>query len=251
MLLSRPVRTRSTHFSLRKLTQRPPLCSRTSEVAAAVLMSLFFEFKTTLDQTRAAAEEFVEQSAWSAGDSPILAVAYGSGEVKFFNEEGTETLKAFSRTGSGAASRPTCLTWHPVFPLLTIGYDDGILVVWTPQDGLLRENKTHKNRLNVVSWSPRGTRLVTADAKGLVCVWSPKPDGSLMLLNKYNKGVNVTLCKFSKFNLSAQAPARGKGSRCPPFFLGGDKGEVMFADDLGHCSVIQKMNAGSSRFSLF
>ena len=103
-------------------------------------------------------------------------------------------------------------------------------MIWTPSKGVIKEIETHKGAISVTSWSPDGNRLITADKKGGICVWSPKHDGSLILLCKYQQQVPSNYSVFS-----VQEGAKGK--KQPYFFLGSEKGggKIFFADDKGNC----------------
>eukprot|EP00466_Bigelowiella_natans_P008715 jgi/Bigna1/147590/aug1.222_g22298 len=191
-------------------------------------MSLFFEYPV---EAKSAKQHYVFQSQWSSGESPVLAVAYSNGTVRFSNEEGEQIIEPYDRKVPCS-----CLAWHPQLPLLAIGYEDGALVVWTPRAGVLRVHQsTHKKRVTIAVWSPVGSRLVSADLGGTIAVWAPKPDGSLMLMCKHSKRVALSHCVFSV----------GVGGRsCPPFFLGSESGELFIADDQGHCSHVLTVDGG-------
>ena len=66
----------------------------------------------------------------------------------------------------------TYLKWHPVFPALAVGWEDGAVTLWNEDDRLSREEKVlHKSNITNITFSSDGTRMVTGDEKGVVGVW--------------------------------------------------------------------------------
>lgn len=78
----------------------------------------------------------------------------------------------------------TC-DWHPTTEVFAYGKDDGTATINAIQDGKIIETRTltHpnllniKNQINIVSWSPQGSLIITCGANSELRAWSP--DGKL------------------------------------------------------------------------
>ncbi len=67
---------------------------------------------------------------------------------------------------------PTALDWHPTQGILAIGWENGTITLWNDDTKNAKEEPSiHKDPVNLVMYNPSGTRMVTADHKGLVVVW--------------------------------------------------------------------------------
>jgi hypothetical protein len=128
-------------------------------------MSLFFDQHLALQP-----QETVITTAWSNSElQPVLAVSTNKPRIVFVLEEGT--LMPNFEIARGKT--PTILKWHPVFPALAIGWDDGnffsltctgVITLWNEDDRLSREEKVlHKSAITNITFSSDGTRMVTGD----------------------------------------------------------------------------------------
>ena len=126
-------------------------------------MSFFFDYNMQLKN------ETVITSAWSNSEfQPILAVSTSQPRVIFVQEEGTVVPNFDISRGKIA----TVLKWHPQFPGLAIGYEDGAIMMWNEDSRLIKEDKLlHKAPICNITFSADGTRMVTGDEKGTVGVW--------------------------------------------------------------------------------
>lgn len=85
-----------------------------------------------------------------------------------------------------------------------------------------------------MKWSSNGKRLVTGDKKGTVCVWGADPKGALSILRQYKKKGEIMSLVFCNL----VAPMKGAVAVVPAFFYGTDKGSIVYADDVGHCTEV-------------
>ena len=96
--------------------------------------------------------------------------------------------------------------------------------------------------------------------KGIVCVWSTDSRGSLSHTRQYRKTGGITCAVFcvlaqkvdtqqlmqNAANAGTTQPTNQrkfeiKQANSPPFFFGTEKGAVVYADDLGHCTDVQQL----------
>lgn len=62
---------------------------------------------------------------------------------------------------------PTALRWHPVKPVLALGWEDGAVVLLThPSGDQTVLPSTHSACITLLEWSSSGSRLVTGDQVG-------------------------------------------------------------------------------------
>lgn len=98
------------------------------------------------------------------------------------------TLQAFDffprRLGSDVVSLRDNYTdifsvdWHPMLPLVAVGYADGLVEIWNPDTYNLVQRVQEQTGQPVmsVSWSPDGTQLAYANGSDLVIVPAPMID---------------------------------------------------------------------------
>ena len=163
-------------------------------------MSVFFEYPTDVT---AAGKGSIVCSGFSHSDHPILAVSSSNGDLTLFHEEG-ETITVELHTVNGqmpdnggsplpaSFSRPAsqcgALSWHPSAAILACGWHDGCVSLWAEKERSLKEDTAaHKAAITLLLWSPDGSRLLTGDDKGVLCVWSVDPRMRLSCVSKYDK----------------------------------------------------------------
>jgi len=199
-------------------------------------------------------------------------------QVLFTNNEG-ELVANSSITHDFEA---TVFDWHPTERLLAIGWGDGMVSCWSV-DGKNKPTSTftnnvqHGSTITVLKWNPAGKRLVTGDKKGVVCVWQTDSRGGLNPIRQYRKKGSISAliyCVFSARGASGvdsttggpnatngtmvvhngntstnPAPAKVAvkekplSNQTPSFFFGTDRGALIYADDLGHCTDVQQLSS--------
>ena len=213
-------------------------------------MSVFFEYPTDVT---AAGKGSIVCSGFSHSDHPIMAVSSSNGDLTLFHEEG-DTITVELHTVNGVMpdntsalpasfSRPqsvcSVLAWHPTSAILACGWRDGCVSLWAEKERSLREDAvSHKGGVTMLQWSPDGSRLLTGDEKGVLCVWTVDPRMRLSCVSRYDKSANGGgSISHAAFRQSAAGMAqRPKSSACPPFFFASSSGAVWYADDSSHCS---------------
>ena len=97
--------------------------------------------------------------------------------------------------------------------------------------------------------------MYNARQKGLVCVWAVDARGTLTPTRQYRKKGEITSAIFCAIPIRVSAIGAGaggvgggkadpKGSAVSPaFFFGTDRGAVVYADDVGHCTDVQQLSS--------
>ena len=223
-------------------------------------MSLFIEAHCKFD-----GDPIVSNLCWSHSD-PIAAVATSSEDNKgnelfqvlFLNNEGV-LLKNSSINHDKEA---TVMDWQPNGRLLAIGWADGMVSCWTV-DGRNRPTSTysntsqHSSSVTMILWNPLGKRVISGDQGGVVNVWSVDARGTLSPTRQYRKNSKITkavFCtitpssssRFEQNSLKGSKPVAARKAEIkqlysPAFFFGTEKGNLVYADDLGHCADVQQV----------
>jgi intraflagellar transport protein 140 len=110
--------------------------------------------------------------------------------------------------------QPTVMEWHPNQRILAIGWKNGTISLYQEDtstftqllpisfylyliiDTLRDETEVHKSELILLKYNPVGTRMITCDSNGLVCVWR-----GITCLSKYQRSGLINLCCFAELNL--------------------------------------------------
>eukprot|EP00873_Tetraselmis_striata_P011387 jgi/Tetstr1/431651/TSEL_021180.t1 len=125
------------------------------------------------------------QHSWSqaVGHQPRLAVPLGHNAVAIYTEEGQQLDASREATITNIRASPASyVAWHPVLPLLAIGWQDGGISFWNSTERRLNEDsKTHRTKIIWLGWNDDGSRLVTVDQSGKVGVW--KAESGMKPLN--------------------------------------------------------------------
>jgi intraflagellar transport protein 140 len=86
-----------------------------------------------------------------------------------------------------------------------------------------------------------------------VNVWNVDNRGTLTPSRQYRKKSQITVIVFCVIPPKMEAMKRldWKKTYSPPFFFGTDKGSIIYADDLGHCTEVQMLNSSIDKMLFF
>lgn len=168
--------------------------------------------------------------------------------INFFTSEGTGFPNTTLSGSSGV--EPTVMEWQPNGRILAIGWSDGMVSCWT-FDGRTRPTSSfsnssqHHSKITVLKWNPAGKRMVTGDRSGVVNVWTADARGTLTSTRQYRRKGEVTAVVYCtlapRMSGDNQRKVDWKKNYSPSFFIGTDRGGIVFADDLGHCTDVQQL----------
>jgi WD40 repeat protein len=129
----------------------------------------------------------VSQVAWSS-DSATLAFAEGGAGRQQFGllDVATSTLDI-----TIANSAITSMTWSPGEKMITLGGENGTIVLWKLETEEIETTLDGGNNpVTCVTWSPDGAKLATA-VEGNVILWNQQEDVYKRLLTIQNAGDGV------------------------------------------------------------
>ncbi|KAM6898009.1 intraflagellar transport protein 140 homolog [Lycodopsis pacificus] len=130
---------------------------------------------------------------------PVLAVASISpttgGNVDLYLQQGEYVDSCHLER----PHQPTVLRWHPIKPVLALGWENGEVVLLThPSGDQTVLPSAHAAGITLLEWSSSGSRLVTGDQTGALAVWRVDARGRLqgnhLVKHEYNKP--LTCCIF-------------------------------------------------------
>ncbi|KAM4526087.1 intraflagellar transport protein 140 homolog [Fundulus diaphanus] len=130
---------------------------------------------------------------------PILAVASSSpasgGSVDLYLQQGEFVESCHVERAHPAA----VLRWHPLKPVLAVGWGNGEVMLLThPSGDQTVLPSVHTVCVSLLEWSGSGSRLVTGDQNGALAVWKLDARGRLLgnhlVKHEYNKP--LTCCIF-------------------------------------------------------
>ncbi|CAM9668740.1 unnamed protein product, partial [Ectocarpus sp. 12 AP-2014] len=216
--------------------------------------SLFFDYPCKGDG-RDERGAVTTDLAWCKSEN-LLACALDSGRVAVYQDEGAEVAAASIARGN--RQRACVMDWSPRGRLLAIGWVDGQVSTWNVMEPLQEDTSicacsnqgVHKQPITVVLWNPSGTRLVTGDKGGVICVWKADARGNMAPSVQYRrKNSAITAAVFcGSPSQSADALAQAFS---PSFFFSTESGAVCYADDLGHCSEVQQLTSPVDRLMFY
>ncbi|XP_017274041.1 intraflagellar transport protein 140 homolog [Kryptolebias marmoratus] len=130
---------------------------------------------------------------------PVLAVASSSpasgGSVDLYLQQGEHVESCHVER----PHQPTVLRWHPIKPVLAVGWENGeVALLIHPSGDQTVLPSSHTAHITLLEWSTSGSRLVTGDQTGALAVWKLDARGRLLgnhlVKHEYNKP--LTCCIF-------------------------------------------------------
>ena len=149
-------------------------------------MAVYFANKIPRQPGACTAVSWSGHAVTSARAPAMCAVAYSSGSVGVYTEEGDDVTASRPVRSDVPGVYPCALAWHPRAPVLAVGWTDGRVALWSGTELRVagEETSTHAGRsITCIAWSPTGHRVVTGDDAGKTQVWTvdeklrPKPTG--------------------------------------------------------------------------
>ena len=193
-------------------------------------MSQFFDYKLK----RARSDGRVLHTAWSMSQG-VLAVASSSGMVAFFNEEGEECdAKPLQRD-----AEPTALGWQERGQLVAVGWSDGVVTLRRLEGESRDSPSVHRCPVRFVQWSAQGNRFVTGDDEGVIGVWRAEARGHLSPISQYRKRD----CAMVRCVFTTPLPGARDSYTSPEFFVGGESGLLVVANDHKQSADVHNVNA--------
>mmetsp|Transcript_11980 Transcript_11980/g.12338 ORF Transcript_11980/g.12338 Transcript_11980/m.12338 type:complete len:1226 (+) Transcript_11980:50-3727(+) len=206
-------------------------------------------------------DTIIDHIAWSTCD-PIAALSTSrldenekeKFQVLFVNDEGNLLLNSIINHSAPAK----VMEWQPNGRILAIGWGDGMISCWNV-DGKTRPTSTfsgnsqHNSEITILKWNPAGKRVITGDKSGTVNVWVVDSRGTLTPSRQYRKRSNVTAAVFCVIppKIEPQKKIDLKKNYSPAFFFGTDRGGVIYADDLGHCTEVQQLSSSVDKMLFY
>ena len=171
--------------------------------------------------------EKIVTAAFSNTDIPVLAVSTNKNKITFFQEEASlvpdhDLVKD---------SLVTALCWHPTEMILAYGLDDGHLGVWVDEQSSCKEELNHEGKVIIIKFNKEGNRIVSADDKGMINVWSFAP-----LFNKcsYRQSFSILQIIMPNFNyekIDNKDSVHNPEKLSSLFFFANSGGILYLADD--------------------
>ncbi|KAF5834048.1 WD40-repeat-containing domain protein [Dunaliella salina] len=184
-------------------------------------------------------------AAWSQapGYAPMLAVSLAPNAVGLYTEEGQpwdpkkEALVVNVRSTECAK-----MAWHPLLPLLAIGWRDGGISFYNVEERRLEEDsKTHRRPVTHMMWSANGERLITTDEHGKLAMWKTDRQMRPLHVNSYEEAPGSTI------GVATMGPApvnESLGTTSCVVFYGvnvQDTTVLKWANDQGQQGVMEEM----------
>lgn len=123
----------------------------------------------------------------------------------------------------------------------------GGLTFWNLRNNSPSEVRSpHQSAILMLKWAPYGNRLITSDEQGLVVVWKIDPRGVVSQCTQYRRKGKINHIAFITSPAQREKHQRSNAmvqNICPSFLFGGEHGTLHFADDLGHITDVQPLNA--------
>ncbi|EDQ92235.1 uncharacterized protein MONBRDRAFT_17802 [Monosiga brevicollis MX1] len=154
-------------------------------------MAMFFDFPVN------AQEAYTPITSRWHPKTPLLAVAAKegmvTGNVSLYTDDG-ENLPSATLQRS---AHPTDVAWHPIEQVLATSWASGEIVLWNHATEQANECKRlHEAALVFVRWSADGSRLISGDEDGLVCVWMVSQSGKPTLATEMRLSAGCLHCTF-------------------------------------------------------
>ena len=178
----------------------------------------------------------------------------GRGAVTLFTEDGDvyhpESDPAIVHPTQQAALQ---MAWSPAARLLAVGWADGAVTLWNDVTRKTEETtRVHVRPVSCLVWSRDGSRLVSGDEDGKLCVWTVDAQFRGIPVTPYpERGGRIThlAVRDDGGNAAATAHTHGGGSPEPGLAPGSEGFSFFYAmlNSEGHCTVAELAEAGGRR----
>ncbi|KAF6771789.1 hypothetical protein AHF37_09216 [Paragonimus kellicotti] len=119
---------------------------------------------------------------WHSKDSFLAIATHTSNDSGDINVLEYQSNSMQSVDGM-LVSRPnivTSLSWHPKAAVLAVGWSSGcISVFYVSHRNAIDLTHTMESRIASVTWSSKGTKLLTTDSLGTICIWKQNALGEI------------------------------------------------------------------------
>lgn len=183
-------------------------------------------------------------AGWSKapGYPALLAVSLKPNAVGIYNEEGRPLDPNNEMTIKNVrGSECMKMAWHPLLPLLAIGWKDGAISFWNAEERHLEEDsKTHRSPLTSMTWNESGDKLFTSDENAKLAVWKTDRMMRPIHIVSYDEqpGCSIRTCVLGP----AEELNEGTGISSAVFY-GVELNKtcvVKWANDQGYTGVVQE-----------
>ena len=173
--------------------------------------------------------EKIITAAFSNTDIPVLAVSTNKNRITFFQEEGTMVMDH----DLNRESIVTAMAWHPNDMILAYGMDDGHVGVWIDDQNSTKEELNHEGKITIIKFNRDGNRIVSADDKGMINVWSFAPLFNKCTYRQSFSILNIIMPNFNLEKIDSKDKMHNEDKLNSLFFFANSGGILHLADDGG------------------
>ena len=171
--------------------------------------------------------EKIITAAFSNTDIPVLAVSTNKCKITFFQEEGTIVPDHDLEKDSLVTS----LCWHPNEMILAYGLEDGHVGVWVDEQNISKEELNHEGKVTIIKFNRDGNRIVSADDKGMINVWSFAPLFNRCTYRQSFSILQIIMPSFNYEKIDNKDNVTNPDKLSSLFFFANSGGILYLADD--------------------
>ena len=186
-------------------------------------MSIYLSYNVVVEG------EKIVTAAFSNTDIPVLAVSTNKNRITFFQEEGSMVMDH----DLSKESIVTAMCWHPSDMILAYGMDDGHVGVWVDEPDVCKEELNHEGKITIIKFNKEGNRIVSADDKGMINVWSFSPLFNKCTYRQTFTILNIIMPSFNLDKLESKDKTNNEEKLNSLFFFVNSGGILHLADDGG------------------
>ena len=171
--------------------------------------------------------EKIITAAFSNTDIPVLAVSTNKKKITFFQEEAS----LVPDHDLEKESLVTSLCWHPSEMILAYGLEDGHLGVWVDEQNTSKEELEHEGKITIIKFNKDGNRIVSADDKGMINVWSFAPLFKKCTYKQSFSILQIIMPNFNYDKIDNKESVHNPDKLSSLFFFANSGGILHLADD--------------------
>ena len=171
--------------------------------------------------------EKIVTAAFSNTDIPVLAVSTNKNKITFFQEEAS----LVPEHDLVKDSLVTALCWHPSEMILAYGLEDGHLGVWVDEQNNCKEELNHEGKVCIIKFNKEGNRIVSADDKGMINVWSFAPLFNRCTYRQSASILKIIMPNFNYDKIDNKDSVHNPEKLSSLFFFANSSGILYLADD--------------------
>ena len=125
-----------------------------------------------------------------SADGVLLFSGSDDGTARVWDVQQTDTIRTYE---GHTSAREAIAVYNQDSQMIVSGAEDGRLLLWEPETGLIQQEFDTGNDVNTVAFNPSGLTIVSGHADGRLMIWDIASGASQQILTSSGSSVNTVI----------------------------------------------------------